>query len=175
MKKIILKPIKHTAIILMLLGFLTSCKKYLEIPLPIDQLATETVYKDKITINAAADGMYNIFASGLLQANTQKFVTLISDEGRIDPLPGSDLGNLIGGNLQEANTQLITWSWFYPGIYRANELIERLPAVPVNIISDSAKRSLLGAAKYVRAASHFFLAHYWVSFFFGVIWGGDVL
>ena len=161
MKKLIYRPLKLGLATLIIAGLLTSCKKYLEIPLPIDQLATATVYKDSTTIVAAVDGMYNIFASGLLQANTQRFTHLISDEGRIDPIPGSELGNIIAGNLQEGNQQMLPWSWYYPGIYRANELIEQLPSVPNNVLSEAKRKALIGAAKYVRAASHFFLANYW--------------
>ncbi|HMT74403.1 MAG TPA: RagB/SusD family nutrient uptake outer membrane protein [Chitinophagaceae bacterium] len=161
MKKVITQPIKLAAIIFMLLGFSTGCKKYLEIPLPIDQLATETVYKDSTTIVAAVDGMYNIFASGLLQANTLRTSYWISDEGRVDPVPGSEIGNIIAGNLQEGNQQLLPWSWYYPGIYRANELIERLPSVSTGVLSEAKRKAFIGAAQYVRAASHFFLANYW--------------
>lgn len=161
MDKLKYKPIKFGVIILMLVVLTTSCKKYLEIPLPIDQLATTTVYQDSTTITAAVDGMYNSFASGLLQANSLKFTYWISDEGTIDPIPGSEIGNIIAGNLQEGNTQVLPWSWFYPNIYKANELIERLPSVPVSIISQAKKNTYIGAAKYVRAATHFFLANYW--------------
>jgi hypothetical protein len=161
MKKLLYKPLVCGMIFLMLLGLSTGCKKYLEIPLPIDQLATATVYKDSTTIAAAVDGMYNSFASSLLQGNTLRFTYWISDEGRIDPIPGSEIGNIIAGNLQEGNTQTLPWSWYYPGIYRANELIERLPSVPVSIISETKKNTFIGAAKYVRAATHFFLANYW--------------
>jgi hypothetical protein len=161
MQKLLYKHKNFGVIILMLFGILTGCKKHLEIPLPIDQLATTTVYKDSTTITAAVDGMYNSFASSLLQGNTLRFTYLISDEGRIDPVPGSELGNIIEGNLQEGNTQVLPWSWYYPSIYRANELIERLPVVPVSIISEARKNTFIGAAKYVRAATHFFLANYW--------------
>lgn len=160
MKKIIIQPLKLAGFIC-LICLSTACKKYLEIPLPVDQLATAAVYKDSTTITAAVDGMYNMFAQGLLQGNTLRYTYWISDEGRIDPIPGSEIGNIIAGNLQEGNTQQIPWSWYYPGIYRANELIERLSDIPNTVLSESKRKSFIGAAKYVRAATHFFLANYW--------------
>ncbi|HNR17920.1 MAG TPA: RagB/SusD family nutrient uptake outer membrane protein [Chitinophagaceae bacterium] len=160
MKKVFKYSIQLTVFTL-LFSLITGCKKYLEIPLPIDQLATETVFKDRKTIIAASDGMYNMFASSLLQASSLRFTYWIADEGRIDPVPGSEIGNIIAGNLQEANTQILPWNWYYPGIYRANVLIDRLPLVSNDIMSETERKALIAAAKYVRAASHYFLTNYW--------------
>ncbi|MBK6949900.1 MAG: hypothetical protein IPH16_19145 [Haliscomenobacter sp.] len=116
--------------VLLSLVWLSGCEKYLEIPLPIDQLATEDVFSTKPTILAAADGMYSNFGQGLLQAVYLRLTYHISDEGLIDPLPGTDMGELIRANMTETNTFLVPWSYFYPSIYRANEILERLPSVP---------------------------------------------
>lgn len=147
----------------MLLSFagLTGCEKFLEVPLPIDQLATEDVFSTRPTILAAADGMYNIMGSGVLYANYNRFTTHISDEGLIDPIPGSDLGQIIAANISEGNTNLVPWTWFYPAVYRANEILERLPDVPTSVMPEAEKKTILGAAKYVRAAQHFLLANTW--------------
>lgn len=159
--KSITTPTIRLAVIGLLLSLLTGCKKYLEIPLPIDQLATGNVFKSRPTIIAAVDGMYNSFASSLFQAGTLRFTYWLSDEGRIDPTPGSEIGNIISGNLQEANTQILPWNWYYPGIYRANEIIEQLPDVSNSIMPESERKAFIAAAKYVRAATHFFLANFW--------------
>lgn len=160
MKKKIFILLKVSAFVL-LLSFSTGCKKFLEVPLPIDQLATQTVFKDRVTILSAVDGMYNGFGNGLLQGNVLRLTYNISDEGRIDPLPGTEFGDIIAGNLQEGNQQLIPWIWFYSHVYRANELIERLPAVPNSVMAENERKGIIGAAKYVRAATYFTLANFW--------------
>ncbi|HMO31823.1 MAG TPA: RagB/SusD family nutrient uptake outer membrane protein [Lacibacter sp.] len=153
--------IVRLAAVALVLGLISGCKKFLEVPLPVDQLASETVFKDRLTILGAVDGMYSNFGQGLLQGNFMRVTYNISDEGRIDPLPGTEFGEIIAGNLQEGNQQLIPWNWFYPTIFRANEIIERLPGVPNTIMPEAERKALVAAAKYVRAATHFTLANYW--------------
>jgi starch-binding outer membrane protein, SusD/RagB family len=140
---------------------ISGCKKHLEVPLPIDQLATPAVFTSKATILAAADGMYNRMGQGLLQGNVSRFSYWISDEGLLEPVPGDAVGDLIRANIVEANSSLIPWSWFYPAIYSANEIMERLPAVSTDIMPANEKNALLGAARYVRAATHFTLTNLW--------------
>lgn len=150
---------------LMVFGFLlvtlSSCKKYLEIPMPVDQLTTETAFKSRSGIDAVVNGMYNGFSASAIRDVYIKFTYYMSDEGVIEPIPGSEIGQIISASIVPANTQLILWSWFYRPIYRANEIIEKLPGVPASILPDSVKKRYIAAAKYVRAASHLTLVSSW--------------
>ncbi len=139
----------------------TGCEKYLEVPLPIDQLATESVFATRSGIDAAVTGMYSAFASGVIKANFYKFTSFISDEGEINPLPGNDVGALLAANIAATNQNLPSLLWFYLGIYRANDVLSNLVNVPTTILPDSVKRRYLAAAKYVRAAEHFSLVTTW--------------
>ena len=147
--------------IIFLMIAITGCKKYLEVPLPIDQLATDNVFKTKPTIISAVNGMYNAFSDGLLKGTYYKITYWWSDEGEISPLPGSEIGDIIGGNIVPANTQLMQWGFFYRTIFRANTLIEKLPAVGTDILTDAEKKQFISAAKYIRAAEHFTLVTSW--------------
>lgn len=138
-----------------------GCKKYLEVPLPIDQLATDNVFKTKPTIISAVNGMYAAFNEGLIKPNYYKITYWWSDEGEISPIPGSEIGDIISGNIVPANTQLMQWVFFYRTIFRANTLIEKLPAVGTGIITETEKKQFIAAAKYVRAAEHFTLVTSW--------------
>lgn len=150
-----------TTFLLFLVMIIAGCKKYLEVPLPIDQLATGTVYSTKPTIQAAVNGMYSAFSEGLLKATYYKFTYWISDEGEINPLPGSEVGDIIRGVIVPANTQLMSWLYFYRSIYRANELIEKIPAVKSDVLTESEKKLIIASAKYIRAAEHFTLVTTW--------------
>lgn len=140
---------------------ITGCKKYLEVPLPIDQLTTTTVYNTRPTILAAINGMYSAYSEGIIKAPYYKLTYVMSDEGEIDPLPGTEYGDIIKANIVASNTQLIPWSFFYRVIYRANELIEKLPLVDATLLSETEKKQFIAAAKYIRAAEHFTLVNSW--------------
>lgn len=160
-----MKKYQNKYIIIFILCVISSivqgCKKFLEAPLPIDQLATETVFQSRSTINSAVNGMYNGMASGTLHANYMRFTYWISDEGIITPLPGTELGDIISGNIVATNSNLIPWSWFYLPVFRANEIIAKMPTVDPAIMNETEKKQIIAAAKYVRAYEHFLMANSW--------------
>lgn len=147
--------------IILLASAITGCKKYLEVPLPIDQVSTDNVFKTKPTIVSAVNGMYSAFNEGLIKPNYYKITYWLSDEGEISPLPGSEIGDLISANIVPANTQLMQWVFFYRTIFRANTLLEKLPAVSTDILPEAERKQYIAAAKYVRAAEHFTLVSSW--------------
>lgn len=150
-----------TVVILFFTSVLSGCKKYLEVPLPIDQLATETVYSNSTTISAAVNGMYSIFGAGLTKANYYRVTHWLSDEGYFPAVPGGDQGALVSANIAASNTNIPPWSWFFPSVYRANDIISHLENLPPNILSDSLRKQYIAAAKYVRAAEHLTLVSTW--------------
>lgn len=158
-----MKYTKSSIIFFLILNivFSVSCKKVLEIPLPNDQLSGATVFTTTSTINASVNGMYSAFLSQTNQASYLRNLYLLSDEGFLSPAPSNDLGLLISANIVGTNTWFNQWSYFYTPIYRANLLLENLPSVPKNILSDSLKNSYICAARYVRAVNHFILATTW--------------
>lgn len=141
---------------------LTGCKKYLEVPMPIDQLTTSTVYSSKPTIVAAVNGMYGAFGEGLVKASVY-YRTLYwwSDEGEFNPIPGTDIGDIVRANVVPTNTSVVTMAIFYRTIYRANDIIEKLPSVGADILTESERKQYVAAAKYVRAAEYFSLVNSW--------------
>jgi hypothetical protein len=138
----------------------TSCDKFLETPLPNDQLATETVFQSKETIRDLVNGMYNAYASqhsGFIVRNNAS----LADEATVATHPGSALGDLIFANLTSQNGVQMTWETLYKSIYRANLLIENLPNVPVTILSEADRKLYLAAARFIRAETHFYLVNSW--------------
>lgn len=140
---------------------ITGCKKYLEVPLPIDQLSTTTVYNTRPTVLAAINGMYSAYSEGIIKASYYRQTYIMSDEGEIDPLPGTEYGDIIKANIVASNSQIFSFSPFYRVIYRANELIEKLPLVDATLLSETEKKQFIAAAKYIRAAEHFTLVNSW--------------
>lgn len=154
--------ILHNLTYVLLFTSSIGCKKYLEIPLPIDQLSTETVFSNKATILSAVNGMYSSFGNGTIKSGYYQMTYWYSDEGEINPLPGGEIGDIISANIVAANSNGVPrLLWFYSSIFRANEIIERLPSVSTNIMSEVEKKQIIAAAKYVRAAEHFVLVNTW--------------
>jgi len=154
-------PTRLLLLVICIAPTITGCKKYLEVPLPIDQLSTGNVFNTKPTIISAVNGMYSAFSEGIIKANYYKITFWWSDEGEISPLPGSEIGDIISANIVPANTQLMQWVFFYRTIFRANNLIEKLPSVSTTILPDAEKKQYIAAAKYIRAAEHFTLVSSW--------------
>lgn len=154
-------PTRLLLLVICIAPTITGCKKYLEVPLPIDQLSTGNVFNTKPTIISAVNGMYSAFSEGIIKANYYKITFWWSDEGEISPLPGSEIGDIISANIVPANTQLMQLVFFYRTIFRTNNLIEKLPSVSTTILPDAEKKQYIAAAKYIRAAEHFTLVSSW--------------
>lgn len=134
-----------------------SCKKVLEIPLPNTEISGATVFTTTSTTQAAVNGMYSSFLRQTEVAFWLRNLYVMSDEGKV-PAPASDLGFLVTAELTAANTSFDIWGYFYRPINRANLLLENLPSLAPGILSDSLKKSYIGAALYVRAVNNFILA-----------------
>jgi starch-binding outer membrane protein, SusD/RagB family len=155
--------IRFTKIIAIALGIgliFTSCKEFLETPLPNDQLATETVFKSKETIRDVVNGMYAAFAYehiGFMERNN----AACSDEGTLPNNPGNALGDMVFASITPLNGVLLPWETLYKTIYRANLILENLPDVPVTVLSETDKNLYMAAARFVRAETNFFLVNTW--------------
>jgi len=138
-----------------------SCSKSLDVALPNDQISDQTLFTTKPTILSAMNGMYSAFANQSNIATRMRSLYWLSDEGEISPAPGTEIGDMITANLVATNQWFPSWSWFYTPIYRANQLIEALPNVPLTVITETEKKQYIAAAKYVRAVNHFMLVTSW--------------
>lgn len=159
--KEILKYIKVLSFSLVITIAMISCEDFLEVPLPNDQLATETVFQSKETIHDLLTGMYNIYAGNLSFGFAFRASAALADEAMFPAPTGSGISNLIIGNLTAENTAIPSWNEIYSSIYRANILIENLPEVPNSILSEPLRKSYMAAARFVRAQCHFFLVNSW--------------
>ncbi len=147
---------------LILLGSLlsvTSCEKFLEVPLPVDQLATEAVFESKSTIDAAVIGIYNAVAS-TVHVYDYANVTFLSDE-LYYPVTAGTRQDLAIANINEATSSVTSWSHIYNIVYRANVVIENITDVSTDILTDAERDRYLGEAKYLRAYAYWFMVNHW--------------
>lgn len=136
-----------------------SCSDYLDVPLPSDQLATETVFKSKSTIEGAVIGIHNSHAT-LVSPLDILNVGFLSDELFYPATAGSRQALAIA-NIDASNNTVNSWSHRYTTIYRANVVIENIATVPTSILSTADNNRLLGEALYLRAASYMYLVNIW--------------
>jgi hypothetical protein len=144
-----------TAVILIIT--LAACKKsFVEIQ-PEGQFVEETFYKDKDQAYWALVGVYDP-----LRKNSGGFENMLAllNSGSDDHFCGG--GNSTDGNqLQSFSTYTITsnlmgpsyWNDPYQGIYRANNLLLKMPAIPA--MEDALKARFAAEAKALRAFYYF--------------------
>lgn len=135
-----------------------SCKKFVEIPPPKNQLVASAVFTDSANATAAVVGLYismvQNFELGFASGGITVYSGLCADELKLSSSNNTDEldfynnsispNNSINGNL---------WIKAYNLIYATNACIQGLSET--TSISKSAKNQLLGEAKFVRAFIYF--------------------
>ncbi len=139
-----------------------SCKKFVEIGPPKNQVVTTTVFSDSLGATSAVIGMYTslspyigfVFGTGAITAYTG----LASDELTINNGLSEEnqfFSNVIAINNSINNGNL--WDLAYSTIYQANACLEGLAAG--NTLSSSLKNQLTGEVKFVRAFIYFYMVN----------------
>lgn len=143
--------------IITIAGAFSSCKKYLQIDLPKDQLTAQSVFSSSTNALAAVNGLYT-FA-----LQPQSFISYQGDfllgVGADEFVYGNNqYDDFMNNTLQATNADVAaTWRLFYQVIYQANGIIEKMPGSPV---SDSLKAVYIAEAKVFRAFCHLYLTCY---------------
>lgn len=150
--------------VLILLLAASSCKKFIEAPLPKDQIEAAAAFNTKPTIQASVNGLHSALGATSICGVILRTTYMISDEAVILPVPGADVGDVITGNF---NASLVTyaafplWTDYYKAINMANVLLENLPKVPASVLTEKEKKQYTGAALFSRAYMHFLLVSGW--------------
>ena len=150
-------------ILIVTIFYCISCKKFVDIPLPKDQISLNTIFKSKEAANMALAGLYaKMLATNLGIANggATLYPGLSADEMFVTNA-STDLEPFYQNEIPVTNNTGINnrlWSTSYRTIYHANALVEGLK----NSILDTAfTLPLIAEAKLVRAL-HF---HYLLNLF----------
>ncbi|HEY4208443.1 MAG TPA: RagB/SusD family nutrient uptake outer membrane protein, partial [Puia sp.] len=156
-----MKKITYITLLAILLSGmgLTGCNKLIEIGVPKDQLASNSIFTDTSTAEAAVAGMYSIFANGNPGLNTGTATTLYNmlsaDEAYCYAYTFYDD---FTNNSLTSQTYYVDgyWNGVYGVIYNANAIIEGAPA---SSLPDSYKGRIAGEAKFIRAICYFYLVN----------------
>lgn len=148
------------AIIIVFTG--NSCKKFIEVPPPSDQLAGDQVFTSDATATSAVVGIYsNMMSSGNLftASSITLYTGLYSDEMSLYE-PDDNRDEFINSKISQTNHSFIsTWIWApaYKYIYTANLCIEKLEHSTG--LTPAIKNTLIGEAKFIRAFCFFHLVN----------------
>lgn len=158
MKQVTYTLTRWSIIPALLLWTLVSCKKYVEIDPPIDQLTADKVFTDAGTVEAAVTGLYSYtFTSAFpFYYGTEFYGGMAADELYYRYTNYDNFKNNAYG--PKTSTIASFWSAPYKIIYEANAIIENLPTTTV--ITEAKKKQYIGEAKFFRAYAHFLLTNF---------------
>lgn len=161
MKSKYINPALLTILILFQVTFFNSCKKFVEVENPGDQLNSDAVFRDSSTATSAITGIYSeMFTNRNFFSNSA--VTLyagMSADELFFYSPG--LRNEFTQNqitfANHVNINNSFWKPAYKYIYAANLAIEKLAISPS--LTGSLKNQLTGEAKIIRSLCYFHLVN----------------
>lgn len=163
--KTYIHPFESKAFLLIawLLLLCSSCKKFVQIPPPKDELVTSTVFGDSASATAAVLGIYiNMISNGGIMDGSLSIYTGLSSDELIAPGAGAfnpDYLQFYENALTSSNgtNESSIWGITYRQMYAVNACIEGLSTS--NRLGASVKNELLGEAKFVRAFMYFNLVN----------------
>ncbi len=137
---------------------LGSCKKFVEVAEPQDQLLGTDVFKTEASATSAVTSLYyQMMRTALYFSNAGMSVyTGLSSDEIINTSPNADNDAFRNNSLTAGMNVLINNVWVpaYKNIYQSNAIIEGLEQ---STLSDEVKKKLSGEAKFIRAFNYFYL------------------
>jgi hypothetical protein len=154
-----MKHINQYFIVLLATTVFLSCKKYVDIPSPQDQLVAASAFADDKSATATVVGIYSD-----MNSYNYSFANVL---GNFLPAMSADELFYVYSTFDVFKTNSLVpnqsyvetlWSEPYSYIYHANAVLEGLEGS--SGVSADTKSQLTGEAKFVRAFCHFYLVNY---------------
>ena len=164
-RKIYLLVQQHTmkAAAFILICFLGSCEKLVEIPDSINAVTTEKVFSDDNSATAALMGVYSqMINGGAIQQFSCGLATILGSYSSDDLRGEADdfvaMNKLTALLADNTNIPKLWVSSYSIGVYGANAVLEGIAASAT--LSRQVKEQLEGEAKFIRAFSYFYLTNF---------------
>ncbi len=143
-----------------LIFFLWSCEDFVEVDPPASELASETVFDDVATADAAMAYIYSSLQSRVLVTGDSGGITILMGAYADELTSYSNYGladeTFYLNSLQADNATVASlWSEAYNLIYAANSIIEGVTAS--DALSDTDRDRLCGEALFVRSYIYYYL------------------
>lgn len=150
----------HILTVSLALIAVTSCKKYVDTPLPKNELVSELVFTDDKTATAAMVGLYSdMNAFNYFYANVlMNYLTAMQADDLYYLATFANYDVFRQTSLLPSSQYVQSmWSDQYAYIFHANACIEGLTAATT--LTPAVKDQLLGEAYFMRAFLHFYLVN----------------
>lgn len=136
----------------------SSCKKFVSIDPPKDELINKTVFEDDVAAKATVTGIYSrMISENFFSGRNSVTVTCGFSADELDSFAsmGNDLEFYT--NSISSNSTFNLWSEPYKYIFTANSIIEGLKTAEK--LDLDLKKQLLGEALFIRALCYFYLVN----------------
>jgi starch-binding outer membrane protein, SusD/RagB family len=141
--------------ILLIILFLGSCRKTVEIDIPKNQIITDNVFKNSALLNSAVLNIYKSLDIGSFITYNALYTGELVNSRATSLTPPYDYSVIPSDD----NLVYNTWKTLYSSIYQCNALLEGLPGS--ENIPDSVLKRTKGETKFIRALSYFYLINIW--------------
>jgi len=152
------KSIKNKAVLCLLSCLaLVSCKGFLEVGPPVDNITTPLVFNNEGAAKAAILGIYSNMANDGFASGAINSITALTGLCADETVNYNPSYNNFYNNALLAGSDINPWEFIYNKIYAANAILEGISNNPN--LSVSFKRELEGEAKFIRAFCYFYLTN----------------
>jgi hypothetical protein len=155
------KNIKAFTIVLIIVLFFSSCKKFVEVPIPSNQLVTSQVFNDSADATSAVLGIYIAIMQNRSFTITNGGVTLAgslsSDDCSTTSTQASNVEVFNNSISIDNSFNIGLWNSAYSILYNINACIEGISRSAT--LSVQVKNRLLGESKLLRAFIYFNLVN----------------
>lgn len=149
------------AIYILLTLSLFSCKKFLDVQ-PRDAVSDEETIVDKTSAQTAVRGLYRALGADSYYGSLFQTFGYLSGDNIQWTGSQAVIQQFISHAVTVDNANVATvWTGIYVTINRANQIIDKIPAIADSSFSTADRNALLGEAYFVRALSYFDLARTW--------------
>ncbi len=139
----------------------TSCKKFVDVDPPQNQLISQLVFESDQTANAAVAGIYsqmNGFNGGL--SVNGSFMPAFGANEMYYALANAEFDEFKNNSINPANSKINSfWQSPYAFIYQTNSIIEGLTASTK--LTPAVKKNLMGEAKFLRGFFYFYMVNFY--------------
>jgi hypothetical protein len=142
---------------------LLSCKKMVTVPMPVNSITSDEMFKTDAQAKTAMAGVYTQMVNGPISISNG-YVTILggmsADELFYYGAGDAYITTFTPNQLLQTNSYTSTvWTSGYKIIYNANSVIEGIAASESTSLTDSARNQLTAEAKFVRAFCYFYLTN----------------
>ena len=138
-----------------------SCKKFLDVK-PQESISDQQTIFDKLSAEEALRGAYSALADGNYYGTGFQSIGYLSGDNIQWTGSQSQIQEFINHKVSAENSTISgAWTAIYRTINRANNVIDKVPGVVDQQLSESYKNQLIGEAYFIRGLGYFDLARTW--------------